>query len=82
MFVEHAFTKCAEFLPLKSSILKIQIHDHPQRANRKIAHNELFVANGSREAVTEEGHTEIVCIISLVCDDVFEECCLMPQNLG
>lgn len=41
-------------------------------------YDKLFVADGSRERSAEERHSEVVCIVSLVCDNMFEQRSLVP----
>lgn len=44
-------------------------------------YNELFVADGGRE-VAVKGNTEVVRVISLICNNMLQQGSLMSQNLG
>lgn len=73
VFVEHTFTERAEFFPFEAAILRAAVQrDAMQMIGRgERTHDELFVTNGSRERTAEKRYSEVVCIVSLIRDDVF-----------
>ena len=82
MLVEHPFTECAKFLPLKATVLvgrsDVKTNLEPERTPH--TYNELFVPQGNGE-VSIESHPEVLSIIALVHHNVLQQCCLMTEDL-
>ena len=71
MLAKHAFTECSKLFPLVTAILTSVVSFNARTITYTQTYNELFVANGHRE-VTIERHTEIVRVIALGIDDMFQ----------
>jgi hypothetical protein len=71
MFAKHAFTECSKLFPLVTTILTSAVSINAGTMTYILTYYELLVANGHRE-VTIERHTEIVRVIALSIDDMFQ----------
>lgn len=83
MLVEHPFTECAKFLPLKATVLvgRSDVKKNLEPERNPSTYNELFVPQGNGE-VSIESHPKVLSIITLIHHDVFQERCLMTEDLG
>jgi len=71
MLAKHAFTECSKLFPLVTAILTSVVSINAGTMTYISTYYKLLVANGHRE-VTIERHTEIVRVIALGIDDMFQ----------
>lgn len=83
VFVEHPFTECGKFFPLKATILvdRSDIKNKPRAQRGLNTYDELLVPQGHRE-VSIERNSEVLGVVALIHHNMFQERSLMAEDLS